>query len=216
MSIEVPPGEKIDTEAVEEALQTAVEADEAAAALKRQIEAIHEAEALQRQQAGQMMAAQRPLTREQKLDFWRQQGLTDEETKFLQANPEMIDNSAVTNHAAALALQEGHERDSESYFAAVKNNFDEHMQQMQAQAAATAPEFWRPPAPRASAPPSSAYVSAPVSREVPTGGERQLTPSQVRLSAEEQEIARASGISLRTYAENKIRLMKEKASGQRQ
>ena len=91
------------------------------------------------------------------------------------------------------------------------------MRQMQAEAAATAPEFFKPPPPKQPVQPSrSAYMSAPVSREVPDGIPRELKPSQVRLSPEEVEAARLSGISTVAYARNKLRLLREKASGQRQ
>ena len=57
--------------------------------------------------------------------------------------------------------------------------------------------------------------SAPVSRgEV--GGYREPSPSQVRLTLEQKEIARASGISETAYARNLLRLEREKRSGERQ
>ena len=214
VSAEIPPQPEPDLEAIAKAANEAATADEAALALRKQLEQIRASEELQRQQAAVMMAAQRPLTREQKLEFWRQRGLSDEETRFLQANPEMIDHSAITNHAAAQALQAGHERDSEPYFAAVKTNFEEQMKRQQAQAA---PKFFEPPPQKAPAARSPAHiVSAPVSREVPSGGYREPNLSQVRLSPEEVEIAAASGISQVEYAKHKLRLMREKASGQRQ
>jgi ABC-type uncharacterized transport system substrate-binding protein len=46
-----------------------------------------------------------------------------------------------------------------------------------------------------SAPSPASYVSVPVSREGPSGGGYQPSPSKVKLSADELEIARASGIS---------------------
>ena len=167
-----------------------------------------------------MMAAQRPLTREQKLNFWRQWGLTEAEARLLEANPEMIDHSAITNHAAAQALQAGHERDSEEYFAAVKMNFEDQMKRQQAQAEPAVqptPKFFEPPSQKAPAARSPAHiVSAPVSREVPSGGYREPRLNQVRLSLEEQEIARGLGISDTEYARGKLRLEKEKARGERQ
>ncbi len=58
--------------------------------------------------------------------------------------------------------------------------------------------------------------SAPASREVPTGGYREPSPSQVRLTPEEKETAEASGISATEYAKMKLRLEREKRAGQRQ
>lgn len=57
--------------------------------------------------------------------------------------------------------------------------------------------------------------SAPVSRgEV--GGYREPSPSQVRLTVEQKQIAAASGISDVQYAKNLLRLEREKRSGERQ
>jgi hypothetical protein len=65
-----------------------------------------------------------------------------------------------------------------------------------------------PPAPKG--PP----VSAPVSREVRSiGGSRSISPSQIRLSAEEREVAKLSNISEVEYAQNKLRLAQAKADG---
>ena len=208
------------SDAIAHTIAAAAKADDAALALKRQVEALQASEQLQREQAAAMMASQRPLTREQKLEFWKLQGLSAEETKFLQSNPEMIDHSAITNHAAAAALHAGHERDSEPYFAAVKTNFEEHMKQLQAQAAAQpTPEFFRPPPPPPPPPPPSPanFVSAPVSRDVPSPDrERYGNPGKVTLSVDELQIAKASGISPAEYARLKLRLEAEKRTGVRQ
>ena len=213
VSVEAEPD--VEPPEVQQAVEAAVKADDAAAALKRQVDAVRQAEALQRQQAAQMMARQQPLTHEQKLELWKTQGLTIAEADFLREHPAMIDHPQIVSHAAAEATQAGIERDTPEYWSAVKTNFEENMKRLQAQAAAQpTPEFFRPPPVRTPAPRSEAhYVSAPVSREVPTGVTRELSPSQVRLSPDEIEHARVSGVSLKVYAENKLRLMKEKAAG---
>jgi hypothetical protein len=51
---------------------------------------------------------------------------------------------------------------------------------------------------------------------VPSSTPKPLDPRRVDLSVEEQLIAKASGLTLREYAEGKLRLMKEKAEGTRQ
>lgn len=94
------------------ALQTSTQADEAAEALKRQIAAVHEAEQSQRQNNAQYVPPemQRPLSREEKLDLWRSQGLTAKEADFLREHPLMIDFPQVSAYAANEALQSGIER----------------------------------------------------------------------------------------------------------
>lgn len=57
--------------------------------------------------------------------------------------------------------------------------------------------------------------AAPVSRRE-AGGAREPSPRSVRLSALEQEIARGLKISDVEYAQGKLRLAREKATGERQ
>jgi hypothetical protein len=221
LSAEIPPQPEPDLEAVAKVGREAVEADSAAAALRKQIEAVARAEEMQRQQAAQLAAAPQPATREQLLHVWKSKGATDAELKFLEANPEMIDYAPLTAFAANEAAQQGHARGTEAHMEATKKLFHEHLAHLQTQAAGNhpavqpTPEFFKPAPPPA--PPSRAHiVSAPVSREVPTGTPRELNPSQVKLSAEEVEAAHLAGVSLQTYAINKLRLQKEKAAGMRQ
>jgi hypothetical protein len=63
--------------------------------------------------------------------------------------------------------------------------------------------------------PSAAYVSAPPHREAPsyTSGERPLSQTSVKLSPNEREIARLSGISEAEFARQKLKLQRYKASG---
>jgi hypothetical protein len=213
VTVDIPAGEKIDPEAVEQALQEAVVADEAAQALRQQIAAVHQAE----RQAKLATVDPRTLPLEDRIALWQQHGLSVQEAQFVREHPEIADHPQVSNHAAALALREGFERDSPEYFERVLETFQAHMRGMQRQAAATALEFFRPKPPR-QAPPrtAAAIVSAPVSRDVPDGIPRELKPNQVRLSPEEIEAARLSGISTVEYARHKLRLLQEKASGQRQ
>ena len=82
--------------------------------------------------------------------------------------------------------------------------------------AAPTPQFFAP-APAPARPATSHFVSAPVNREVPAGGNRtpELNPRQMTLSVEENEIAKASEISPVEYARNKMRMLKERAAGLR-
>jgi hypothetical protein len=57
-------------------------------------------------------------------------------------------------------------------------------------------------------------VSAPVSRG--PIGQRDLPPDKIRLSKEEMEICRGSGVDPVTYAQGKVRLAGEKKLGLRQ
>jgi hypothetical protein len=58
-------------------------------------------------------------------------------------------------------------------------------------------------------------VSAPVSRGA-IGGYREPSPRQVKLTVEEQEIANAAGITETQYAQGKLKMLRERASGQRE
>ena len=87
----------------------------------------------------------------------------------------------------------------------------------QAEAQQPTPEFFRPPPPPLPQPQAqtrAALTSAPVSREVPSGNRIPSIPSRINLSAEERQIAAASGISDKQYAENKIRMMRMKQTGE--
>jgi hypothetical protein len=206
-------------DAVAEAMQKATEADEAAEALKRQLAHLRASEQAQREYA-QRMAQQRaqPPTREQKLSMWIQQGLTEEDGRLLREHPEMIDRDDLTRIASEEAEQH-HERGTDAHRQATKENFDRHLAHSQAQAAAAtqpAPAFFAPrPAPSPEAPDRAAMYAAPVSRRE-AGGAREPSPRSVRLSALEQEIARGLKISDVEYAQGKLRLAREKATGERQ
>lgn len=148
------------------------------------------------------MAQHAQPTREQKLAHWRSIGTDEAELKFLEQNPELIDFPDAA--AAAEAQRQGHNRGTEAHMNATRELFHRQLENMKAQAAAQTPDFFKPqPAPAASAPSPASYTSASVSREVPSGY-REPSPSQVRLSAEEKQIARASGISDVVYARNKL------------
>ena len=126
-----------------------------------------------------------------------------------------MDFPQIASLAANEALSAGVEKDSHEYWKAIEEGFDKHMAALKAQAI---PKFFEPlPSPPPPAPRGPAhFVSAPVSKTVPDGSLREWNPSQVRLSAEEVEHARVSGISATEYARQKLRLAREKAAGLRQ
>jgi hypothetical protein len=151
---------------------------EASQALRRQLEAQQRAEELRRQQAAQAALPQQPLSREQRLELWKQQGLSEAEAQFLKDHPEMIDHPVITNQAATEAMQAGHRRNSTPYWEAVSMNFRNHLDRLQTQATTInpaeqpTPKFFEPPPPPAPPKAPSHLVSAPVSREAP--GSRDL------------------------------------------
>jgi hypothetical protein len=216
-SDEVNPSEQITAEQYEKKIIP--EADEATKALKARIAEIEQSAELNRQVQAQRMAPQ-PPTREQLLEHWRQQGLSDANLKFLKDNPDLIDGWELTLHAANRATNEGHVPDTPEHREATKVIFHKWMAEAH-QTAATKlneppPEFFKPtpaPAPRQQAPSKSSHYSAPVSRELP-GDYRAPDPRQVTLSAAEAEAARISGISAAEYARQKIKYEQMKARGE--
>ena len=96
-------------------LEPAIE-DDPALALRRQIEALKRSEELQ---AARMVQQHQPLSREAKLQAWRQGGLSEREAHFLSAHPEMIDHEQILARAAAQATQAGHERGTDAHLHAV-------------------------------------------------------------------------------------------------
>lgn len=205
--------------AVSGAIRATDDADASKYALLQQIEQLRQSEELQRQhqaalqQHQQAAATMAAMSHKDRIALWRQQGITESEAKFLEHHPEHVDHPQLSALAAQEAMQQGHARDSEAYFRAAEVNFKRYMAHMKQQT----PEFFAPaPAPEPSAPSPASYTSAPVSREVPTGGLREPNPNSVRLSRDELAVAQASGISPAEYARHKIRMEREKRTGQRQ
>jgi hypothetical protein len=208
-----------DVEAVAKAEAEAAQADRAKFALLRQIEAMKRAEQVQRQQhlEYQRVALNgQPLSRDEKLEQWRQQGLTAREALFLREHPTMIDHPEVASFAANAALAAGLERDTDRYWQAVTENFDKAMSHLKAQAEARepTPDFFRAPEVKPKPVRSAAhFVSAPVSREIPSGtGTR--SPSKVTLNAQHLEAAKIAGVSPTEYARQLLKLNEMKQSGE--
>jgi len=212
---EIEPQPESNPEAVQ-AEQAAIEADAAANALKAQLAAHRQAEALQQAQHQQaaVAAPHAPVTREQKLEAW---GLSESEKSFLIAHPEMLDNDPVLAAAIQTATRAGVARSAPEFLPTVRKNFDVHLRHFQEQARAESPAFFRPEAPRMPSQPSPAsFTSAPVSRGDVASGERLSRPdnNKVRLSAEEMDMAKLSGISVEEYAKGKLTLQRKKLSGE--
>jgi hypothetical protein len=198
----------------EEYERKVIEADEATRALKAQIAAISQAQELNRQvQAARM--AQRPPTRDELLEHWRQQGLSAANLKFLKDNPDLIDGWELTLHAANRATDEGHIPDTPEHREATKVIFHKWMAEAHQTAAAKLNDPTPVPAPAPRQQPSrSSHYSAPVSRQASPGDYRAPDPRQVTLSADEVEAARISGVSPAEYARQKMKYQQMKAQGQ--
>ena len=213
--------EKIEEQQLEYEKRTE-QADEAAERLRDQLKALAHSENIIRQhQAAQM--AQRP-TRQQLLEEWQRQGLSQRNIEFLKNNPELIDNFELTYHSANRATQEGHTPDTDDHREATKRIFHKYIAAGEKIAATghdpslePTPEFFKAqppaiPAPRQQ-PSKSSHYSAPVSRELP-GDYRAPDPRSITLNAAEAEAARISGISAAEYARQKIRYERMKARGE--
>jgi hypothetical protein len=200
------------SEAVAEAMAKASTADEATARLKAELERLRTAEQLQRQHA-QMASMQRPVPpdREARLATWRQLGLSESDAAFLRQHGDLIDHPHLCRTASGLAAQEGHAPDSDAHREATLRHF--RSLQAQAQPALEPPQLFQAPPPPPPEPSRASIVSAPVSRgEI--GGYREPSPSSVRLSGEEREIARASGISEVEYAKHKLAMLRKQRAGE--
>src|SRR5262249_25692779 len=190
---------------------------DATAAFMRQIEAHKRAEELQR--FLQTPEGQREL----RIQNFKANGLSAGEEQMLRENPVMVDRPDVLHFAHNAAMQAGIERGSPEFLSAMKAVFEEAMKPQAPEPTVPAaepeqatPAFFAPPAPPPPEPAGASFVSAPVSRSVPTSGGPQTDPSKVRLSPAERQIAQVSGLTDLQYAQQKMRLIQEKARGERQ
>ncbi len=197
------------------AIDTAIpdEPDSATLALQRQLQQLRESEELQRRQHQAAMQRAQHMTR---VEFLQSQGLTKTEAEFFDRHEDMMANQQQAGEAASEALAAGLERDSPEFFQAVEQNFAKRLDALNQRAAAQSAFFAPRSAPSPTPPDRSGMYSAPVSRGSVGTGYREPSPRQVKLTPEEQQIARASGISDVQYAANKLRMLRERASGERQ
>jgi hypothetical protein len=227
------PSEKLHVELIDKtdpdkgtvaAIDTAIPTDEATLALQKQLADLRKSEELQRQYAMHQHAVQmsqraQPQTRVQ---FLQSQGLTKTEAEWFDSREDIMSsmsNQQLASEAAAEALAAGIERDSPEFFEAVEEGFAKRVEALNQQPAAQPAAFSQPRSvsPSPAAPPDrSSLYAAPVSRTAPSGGYREPSAKSVRLSPIEQEIARGLKISDVEYAQGKLRLAREKATGERQ
>jgi hypothetical protein len=236
-----PPAPEQKTEAEKYESETVSQADEAALALKRQIEELRKSEQLNRQYQEQQNRQQQEQENylrhlRQTFQYWKQNGLTNEQEQFLLAGPPTVIDE-LTRFAAQQAVSQGHQAGSAEHEQAAQKVFREHLERLREQAAAaqqpteptptagnqtepamTEPttRFFQPPPAKPMRPPS-VPVSAPVSRTVPDGSQRpqfEENPSRVVLSADEKLLAKGCGLSEVEWARQKVRVMQAKARGE--
>ena len=61
---------------------------------------------------------------------------------------------------------------------------------------------------------SAAHVSAPVSRDIPSGGNGQRRPGSVTLTADQLDAAKIAGVTPADYAKQLLRLREMQAAGE--
>jgi hypothetical protein len=178
--------------------------DDAAAALQRQINEIKRTEALQREQNDAQVAM---LAAQERRQAW------------LEATPAAKENVAALNVLHQAALNAGLADTSQEYFSFLENQLAtlqrpaaaaaNLVNEMQQRAAQVRPQE-QPPRPTRL---SAAHVSAPVSREIPTGAGMPCS-GRITLTLEQREAARMSGISEADYAKQLLKLRELQASGE--
>jgi hypothetical protein len=128
-----------------------------------------------------------------------------EDYNFLANNPDMVEAHQLTALAAHEAAQQGHQRGTDGHREATRRIFNQRLGHMRGVNPEPEPpelelDVPKPPPPPPRPDPGALY-SAPVSHQVANGsGRRQLSPSQVHLSFEQRQAARAAGITETEYA----------------
>jgi hypothetical protein len=154
-----------------------------------------------------------------KLDQWRQAGLSEGDARFLARHPRMVDMHELAQHAAGEALRAGHTGGTDAFYDALKANFDRHLAEIERQSAPpgqqAAPMIQPSPALSDDEPTSelaASLYSAPVTRN-PPGGSYAPSLNSVTLSPEERQIAKASGLTEKEYAYQKLKMLRAKSDG---
>lgn len=175
---------------------------DAATALTSQLEALRQAETYQQQKQQAVLSA------DQRRRDW------------LAANPMAQQNLAALDNFHHAALNSGLADTSPEYFSFLETQLGDLQAQQPATAAThlinemqqrIAAQNPPPPPPRPQARPS--FVSAPVSREIPTANGRRQS-GKTDLSPQEREAARISGVSEVEYAKQKLRFLEMQANGE--
>jgi hypothetical protein len=186
VEVSAPPTSTVatdtETNPAVEAYQKEIEkADEAANALRVQLDALRTSEQINRARLEQMqmerqmrLAQMQPPTVEQRMEWLKQAGVSIGDRQMVVETPGMLDHLDVADYAANQALQAGHQRDTDSYRAVVRQNFQALMKHLQEEAAPVAGPFRPSPPPPPPPPPApspkanGAQYSAPISRDIPS------------------------------------------------
>jgi hypothetical protein len=123
--------------------------------------------------------------------------------QILKENPEMLSNPGLVAEAEREAFEAGHLAYSDVFHEAVKNSFQSKLAAKNSPSPPMAYEVKSYDLPELRN--NSAFVSAPVSRDVPSASYPER-PGQVRLTAEMKDMARRLNISEREYAEGLLEM----------
>jgi len=191
--------------------------------LKRRLSEVENAEKLVRQQQAQPREAepqpQQPITAEQIIAG---SGLPERAKNWLRQHPEFILDAAKNNTIIALhdvAKRQSGEEWTDRYFERMEDLLGLTPRPEQVRPAANQPiqpryveaAPARTPVPQQARP--AAPVSAPPTRDAPSMTTGRSPSEPLRLTAEEQQLARTLGLSDSQYMEGKKRMMAEKAAG---
>jgi hypothetical protein len=175
--------------------------DDATVALKAQIDRLNHSEQIVRQQQQAAMLAH---------------AAHEQRQAWLAATPGAKENVSALGAIHHDALDSGLIDLSPGYFTYMERRLAE-LPRPAAEAVATRLTEEMAGRERAAQPPPTKptrpIVSAPVSREVPSGSGRRQN-SRITLTPQEVEMARISGVSVEEYARQKLRLAQMRASGE--
>jgi hypothetical protein len=180
--------------------QIAPPQDEAALALQAQLDAIRQGETMQEQAQIAALAAQ------------------ERRQAWVESNPLANKHYAALNDLHHEAMRSGLADTSPDYFDFLNNRLaDLDARRPEAAAAHLAKEMQARarPQPQEQAKPtrlSAAHMSAPVSRQIPSGGIAR--GGRITLTLEQREAARLSGITEAEYAKQLLRLCQLQAAGE--
>jgi hypothetical protein len=172
--------------------------NDAAEALRRQIEALNQAQIV-REQAEQQAAI-------------AQQAAYERRQAWLETTRGAKDHREALGHIHRAALEAGFVDTSPEYFQFLESQLA--ILQQPAEEPKPTPKFFKPP-PARSAPNPSSLVSAPVSRNIPSGSTgKRSSPGRITLTPSEVEAAKMSNVSIEEYARQKIEYERQRQSGE--
>lgn len=133
--------------------------------------------------------------------------LPDTAKTWLRKNPAYLSDPRKNSKIQALhwdVLDEGHKAFSDEYF----ESLEQHLGMRQRPVVDNEDEDGSPPAQQ-----RTSIVSAPVSREVPSSSPTRLKSGQIRLTGEQREAAKISGVTEAEYAKQLEKIREMKANG---